>query len=95
MASKKKQKIFHTIIKDQEDFGRIVNPDFGPMAVIDVHLDWCGPCQCMEQNYQSMWFSMEDPEHRISFWQAPEGVIPDEWKEKLKLTVEPRFLVFL
>ena len=90
-----KKKVFHEIIKDTDHFEKIVNAEFGPMAVVDVHLDWCGPCLCMEQNYQTMWFSIDDPEHRISFWQCPESSLPEEWKSKLNLTVEPRFLIFL
>ena len=64
------------------------------MAIIDVHLDWCGPCVCMEPNYSAIWFSMDEPQTRISFWQIAESNLPEAWKEKLQVNVRPKFLVF-
>ena len=48
----------------------------------------------MEPNYQSIWFSLDEPEHRISFWQCAESALPEAMKEKLKIDVRPRFLIY-
>ena len=37
---------------------------------------------------------MDEPEKKISFWQASETVIPEETKEELKLGIAPTFLVY-
>ena len=53
-----------------EQFEAIISEDEKRMAIIDVHLDWCGPCICMTENWQTIWFGMDEPETRISFWQV-------------------------
>ena len=62
---------------------------------MDMHLDWCGPCVCMEINYTSLWFNIDSPEKRIKFCQISDIHLPDDLKERLKLDVVPRFLVYL
>ena len=63
-----KKTVFHEQIKSLEQFEKITSAEFGRMAIIDAHLEWCGPCVCMEPNYQALWFSVENPEARLSFW---------------------------
>ena len=48
----------------------------------------------MVPNYQSLWYNYDEPEKRLSFWQASEEIIPDELKEKLQLSVVPTFLIY-
>ena len=66
----KKRTIFHEVIQTPEQFEAIISEDEKRMAIIDVHLDWCGPCICMTENWQTIWFGMDEPETRISFWQV-------------------------
>ena len=94
MGPKKRTK-FHETINSVEEFNQIaLNEENEKMVVIDAHLEWCGPCISMVPNYNSIWFSIDEPESRISFWHASENVIPDEMKEELKLTNVPRFLIY-
>ena len=46
-----KKTVFHEQIKSLEQFEKITSAEFGRMAIIDAHLEWCGPCVCMEPNY--------------------------------------------
>ena len=55
MGPKKRTK-FHEDIESEDHWHKIVNEDWPTLAVIDAHLDWCGPCQCMIGNYTSIWF---------------------------------------
>ena len=91
----KKRTVFHEIVKSPEHWDEIVekSANGGPIAVVDCHLDWCGPCQPMVPNYQTLFFSYEDPENRIGFFQYPESNMSDELKEKLNLSIIPRYLV--
>ena len=85
MGPKKRAK-FHETINSVEEFTSIaLNETYEKVAIIDAHLEWCGPCISMVPNYNSIWFSMDEPATKISFWQASETVIPDEVKEELKL----------
>ena len=90
----KKRTVFHEVVKDAEHFEEIIHEDFGKMAVIDCHLEWCGPCVAMESNYPALFFLIDDPDTRISFWQCAEDKLPDLMKEKLHLTCVPRFLIY-
>ena len=64
--------------------------------IIDVFLDWCGPCKPMEQNYKTLWFGVTDgdPEGRIAFWQCSSEFVPEEIKAKIgEVTLIPKFVV--
>ena len=67
MGAKKRTK-FHETIQSPEQFELVTSEEEKRMAIIDVHLDWCGPCVCMEPNYSAIWFNLDDPQTRISFW---------------------------
>ena len=45
-----------------------MNEEYDKIAIVDAHLEWCGPCISMVPNYNSIWFGMDDPEMKISFW---------------------------
>ena len=90
-----KRKFFHDPINSREHFDQVISESNTRVNVIDCHLEWCGPCKCMEDNYKALWFGIEDgdPEGRVAFWQAQEDVIPEEMLAKLQLTLIPRFLI--
>ena len=89
-----KRKVFHEVVKDKEDFERIIADNPTRVNIFDCHLEWCGPCKCMEDNFKALWFSIEgDPEGRVAFWQVSEESLPEEWAQKLKLTLIPKFIV--
>ena len=96
MGGKAKKVKFHDDIKSPEQFQEIIDKseNNGPIAVIDCHLSWCGPCAPMIPNYQTLWFSYDEPETRLSFWHCNEENIPEDLKAKVQLEVKPRFLIF-
>ena len=59
MASKKRTK-FHDEIKDADHFEQVISEIPSRVNIIDCYLEWCGPCKCMEPNYNALWFSIED-----------------------------------
>ena len=90
----KKRTVFHEVIKSPEHYEEIVEKsNGGPIAVIDCHLDWCGPCAPMVPNYQALFFNYDDPENRITFYQYPESAMSDEMREQMALTIVPRFII--
>ena len=90
----KKRTVFHEVIKSEEHFNEIQEKSIcGPIAIIDCHLDWCGPCAPMVPNYAQLFFSYEDPDNRLNFFQYPESNMSDEMKERMNLSIIPRFIV--
>ena len=66
--SKKKIEVLKEI-KSIEQYDEVLEKSKnGPMAIIDVYLEWCGPCLPMVPNYTTLWFTYDDPENRISFY---------------------------
>lgn len=66
--------------------------------MIDLYLEWCGSCICMEPNYRTLYFGFEEAEKRIAFYRANETVIPEHIAAGLQhgpLTCKPRFLFYL
>ena len=62
--------------------------------VIDMYLSWCGPCDCIEQNFRTL-----NAKHdgKVEFYTASEDVIPEDIKMKLKegpLSCQPRFAIY-
>ena len=47
----KAKKVYHEAIKSQEQFEELMSESNPKLVIIDLHLDWCGPCICMESNY--------------------------------------------
>jgi hypothetical protein len=43
-----------------------------PIRVVDVHLDWCGPCEPMVLNYQKLWYTYDKPELKLILRYCPE-----------------------
>ena len=48
----------------------------------------------MEINYTTLWFQIDSPENRVAFWQCNEHNLPAEMRDKMNLSVVPRFLVY-
>ena len=62
----KKRKVFHEVCKSADEFEALCdaeNPNWSEkLIVVDLHLDWCGPTQCMEAIYQTLFYSIDNPE---------------------------------
>ena len=91
MAPKKTK--FHETITSLEHFEKIIE-EKKKIIFIDCHQEWCGPCKSMEPSFQTIWFSYDDPANRMEFWQCVEENIPDRLREKMDLTLVPRFLIY-
>ncbi len=44
--------------------------------------------------YVGIWFGLDEPETRISFWHCSDLNIPEEVRDELKLDITPRFLIY-
>ena len=66
--------------------------------MVDIHLGWCGPCEVMENNYRSLFFSITDAINRVEFYTASQELLPEDFQAKLQygpLSCKPRFVLFI
>ena len=74
----KAQKEIVAAINSPEHFLELISPENKKLAgtvpshmtslVIDIHLNWCGPCVVMNQNYRTIWFNYEEADKRLEFY---------------------------
>ena len=50
MPPKKKTQFVYPIEKPEE-FLKVIAEENTRLSVIDMHLNWCGPCEAMASNY--------------------------------------------
>ena len=92
---KKTQFIFP--IESREQCEKIICEENTKLSIIDLHLAWCGWCEAMTSNWQTLWFGQEEPESRIEFWSCATEFMPEHVLADLKhgpMDVKPRFLFF-
>jgi len=84
------------VITSEEQFNQIISPEYKHLAVIDIHLHWCGPCTVMSHNYKTLYYSFDEAEKRLQFWTCDVAFVPQEVKEELNLevTCKPKFLIY-
>ena len=66
------------MIQSTEQFLELISPENKKLIgrylihtigiVIDVHLNWCGPCIVMYQNYRTIWYNYEEADKRLEFY---------------------------
>ena len=64
----------------------------------DLHLEWCGHCSNMEQNYRNLYLQFDEDFKKMEFWSCEASLMPEEVMADLEhgaLTSQPRFLIFV
>jgi thioredoxin 1 len=52
----KKEKQIVFALNSGEEWAEVVNEENRKLVVIDVHLNWCGPCTVMNTNYRTLFY---------------------------------------
>ena len=93
MATKKLKQILFKI-ESTAEFLKVTDPEYKSLVIIDMFLNWCGPVDCLEQNYRTLSVNYNG----LEFYTASEDFIPEDIKTNLKhgpLSCRPRFAIFL
>ena len=90
-----KETIF--VVRDEDHFRSLVSEENKKLVIIDVHLDWCGPCKVIQPNFRTLFFSISEAEKRIEFFTMNDTIIPDDLKPSPDFEVKcsPKFLIYL
>ena len=89
-AAKGKVKQILFKIESTSEFLQKTDPEYSKLCIIDMYLNWCGPVDCLEQNYRTL----SATNNGLEFYTASEDVIPEDIKTNLKhgpLSCRPRF----
>ena len=57
-------------IADAEAFGAYLEKSETVLVVMDVHQNWCGPCDTMKPTYNSIFNEIDDCENKVAFTTA-------------------------
>ena len=57
-------------IADAEAFGAYLEKSETILVVMDVHQNWCGPCDTMKPTYNSIFNEIDDCENKVAFTTA-------------------------
>ena len=93
MGAKKQIDIIRKLLNEQE-YHDAISSSNPKVVVLDLHLDWCGPCQVIEPNFRTIYFAIDNCAERLEFLTIGEKEMPDSVFQKLNLTSKPRFQIW-
>ena len=94
----KQQKEIVYPITSEEQYLQIASAENKKLAIVDLHANWCGPCQVMFSNYRAIFFNYENAEARLEFWTCDTQFMPADLHKKYiqnPTSCKPKFLVYL
>ena len=73
----------------------IISLDYRKLALLDIHLEWCGPCEAIKPQLRTLYFEIDEADKRIDFFTVESSLITDHsFKDKIgKVTCRPKFAV--
>ena len=78
-------------LNNEKEYYEAISDQNAKIVVLDLHLDWCGPCKAVETNYRMLMLLLDDCEDNVEFLSIGEKEMPLCVFEKLNLTARPRF----
>ncbi|CAD8073517.1 unnamed protein product [Paramecium primaurelia] len=91
-----KQQQVVSVIKDEEQFLNLISSENKKLVLLDVHPDWCGPCEMMIPTYKTLQTSIDDFEKRVDIYTLGYGKILTYKHDKFNRepTSKPRFVFY-
>lgn len=56
------------VVKDEDHFLKIIEPENTKLIILDVHPEWCGPCEMMYPTYKNLQSNIDDFEKRVDIF---------------------------
>ena len=78
-------------LKNEKEYYEAISDQNAKIVVLDLHLDWCGPCKAVETSFRTLMLLLDDCEDCVEFMSIGEKEMPLSVFEKLKLTCKPKF----
>lgn len=87
----KKQQELQITVRNQEQFYELLNGK--KLTVVDLHLNWCGPCTLLASSFRSIAMKIDEWDSRLQFLIADVSTVPD--LAHLQTSCKPKFLFYL
>lgn len=87
----KKQQELQITVKNQEHFNELLNNK--KLTIVDVHLNWCGPCALLSSTFRSIAMKIEEWDTRLQFLIADCTLVPEVASHQH--SCKPKFLFYL
>ena len=87
----KKQQEIQVVAKNTEHFYELLNTK--KLSIVDVHLNWCGPCTLVGSTFRSIAMKVEEWDSRMQFLVADASAVPDIASHQH--SCKPKFLFYL
>ncbi|KAM3137895.1 hypothetical protein pb186bvf_009976 [Paramecium bursaria] len=84
------------VVKDEDHFMQLINSENKKLVLLDVHPEWCGPCEMMQPTYKSLQTNIDDFEKRVDIFTLSYNKIVHYKHDKFNKepSAKPRFLFF-
>ena len=87
----KKQQELQITAKNQDHFYELLNTK--KLSIVDLHLNWCGPCTLVSSTFRSIAMKIEEWDSRLQFLILDSSLAPD--LTHLQQSCKPKFLFYL
>ena len=87
------QKEYLVQVRDEDHLALLMNAHRQKLLVVDVYLDWCGPCSLLAPTYKAIAMKIDEWDQRIQFLQA--DVTRIKSLSQYQHSSKPHFLFFL
>ena len=87
----KKQQELQITVKSQDHFYELLNNK--KLTIVDIHLNWCGPCTLMAPSFRSIAMTIDEWDSRIQFLIVDASIVPDI--TNMQTSCKPKFLFYL
>ena len=72
----KKEIVFIRKLENEKQYYDAISAENPKVVVIDLHLDWCGPCAVIETNFRTIYLTIDKCDDRLEFLTLGEKEMP-------------------
>ena len=87
----KKQQELQVVVRSQDHLYEMLGGK--KLTIVDLHLNWCGPCTLLSSTFRSIAMKIEEFDQRLQFLVVDCNLVPDIAHHQT--SCKPKFLFYL